>query len=328
MKHLIVGFGSIGRRHYRNLKSLGEQDIVLLRSGHSTLPLDEIEGVPAESDLDSALAHQPDTVFITNPTGAHMPVALAAARAGCHLFIEKPVSHDLHGLDELKQLVGQHGGQVLVGYQFRFHPGLQRIKAMIEQIGTPPISARVEWGEYLPNWHPWEDYRQSYSARQALGGGVALTLSHPIDYLHWLLGDLAWVFGVSSHVSSLELDVDDLTEGILRFDGGTTASLHLDYFQRPTVHRMSLQWNERRIEWDNRDGIVHLYQANEDRWLSFEPPARFDRNDLFLAQTKHFLALSAGTQQPVCSLDDGIYALKVALALHRSTREGCSVTID
>lgn len=329
MKHLIAGFGSIGRRHFRNLKSLGENDIVLLRSGKSTLPLEEIDGVPTEFDLTAALKHKPDTVFITNPTSEHLPIALAAAEAGCHLFIEKPVSHTAEGLDQLVERVKRNNCRVLVGYQFRFHPGIRKIKELLTtpEIGKP-LSARVEWGEYLPGWHPWEDYRKSYSALKALGGGVSLTLSHPIDYLHWLFGELAWVFGAVSQISQLEVDSDDLTEAILQFESGPTTSLHLDYYQRPGVHRLSIVTETGRIDWDNRDGIVHLYNADEKRWDSFEPAHNFDRNDMFVEQTRHFLAVCEGKEQPVCTLEDGIHALKVALTLQESSELGCRLAVN
>ncbi len=185
MPIIICGLGSVGRRHLYNLQALGRNDIVLLRTGKSTLPDDELGILPVEYDLNHALLHwQPEGVVISNPTALHLEVAIPAAEAGCHLLIEKPMSHSTDGLDTLTKALRKGGGQVLVGYQFRFHPGLLAVKQLLEKeaIGCL-ISARVHWGEYLPDWHPWEDYRHSYSARSDLGGGVVLTLSHPFDYL-------------------------------------------------------------------------------------------------------------------------------------------------
>jgi len=188
VKFLIGGLGSVGRRHLRNLIKLGERDILLYRTHRSTLPEAELAGFPVETDLRTALQHKPDAVIVSNPTALHMDVAIPAARAGCHLFLEKPVSHSLDGLDELDNALCEGGGRLLVGFQFRFHPGLQRLSRLLaEGVIGRPLSARACWGEYLPGWHPWEDYRQSYSARPELGGGVILTLCHPFDYLRWLL---------------------------------------------------------------------------------------------------------------------------------------------
>ena len=172
MRFLIAGLGSIGRRHLRNLALLGERDIILFRTHRSTLPDEELDGYPVEIDLAAALARQPDAVIVSNPTALHMDVAVPAARAGCHLLLEKPVSHNLAHMTELQQVLHYSGKQALVGYQFRFHPGLQQAKRLLEQgaIGNP-LSVRAHWGEYLPGWHPWEDYRRAYSALPELGGG-------------------------------------------------------------------------------------------------------------------------------------------------------------
>ena len=237
MKILIAGFGSIGRRHFRNLAALGEDDIFFLRSGRSTLPDEEIDRFPVETDLNPALELQPEAVIVANPTALHMDVAIPAAKAGCHLFLEKPISHSLDGLDDLENAVKQGGGQVLMGFQFRFHPGLQVIKDLLsnEDVGEP-LSVRVHWGEYLPDWHPWEDFRKSYSARKDLGGGVVLTLCHPLDYLRWLLGEVQALWAFLGTKSALNLDVDDVAEIGLRFDNGVIGSIHLDYHQRPAAH--------------------------------------------------------------------------------------------
>src|SRR5512146_1839312 len=144
MKFLIAGFGSIGRRHLRNLRALGEQDILLYRTHRSTLPDDETQGLPVETDLAQALAHHPDAVIVANPTAAHLDVAIPAAEAGCALLIEKPVAHSLERTDELARAVEKNGGRLLVGFQFRFHPGLVAAKGLLEEgaIGRP-VSARA-----------------------------------------------------------------------------------------------------------------------------------------------------------------------------------------
>ena len=173
MKILIAGFGSIGRRHFRNLLALGERDILFYRTGHSSLPEAELEGFVVESDLEAALAYRPQAVIVANPTALHLQVAIPAAEAGCHLFLEKPVSHSLEGLDRLQAALQHGGGRAFTGFQYRFHPGLDWIQRLLTQCAVGrPLSLRAQWGEYLPGWHPWEDYRRGYSARADLGGGV------------------------------------------------------------------------------------------------------------------------------------------------------------
>ena len=318
MKFLIAGFGSIGRRHLHNLLTLGEKDIVIYHTHHSTLPDEELSNFPVESDLRAALAYNPQAVIVANPSALHLDVAIPAAYCGCHLLIEKPLSHSMARLDELQEAIHQNHNKVLVGFQFRFHPGLQKIKKLLNEnaIGAL-ISVHAHWGEYLPNWHPWEDYKQGYAARPELGGGVLLTLSHPLDYLRWLVGEVDAISGFTSH-NGLNLPVEDTAEILLKFNNGTLGTIHLDYLQRPPSHWLEIIGTKGTIRWDNLDGVVRLAQVSQgekaDNWLEFLPPKDFERNHMFMDELRHFLSVAKGKTKPVCTLQDGILALKLSLA--------------
>ena len=234
MKILIVGLGSVGRRHLRNLVALGETDLVLLRSGKSTLPEEELHGFPVVTDMDAALRLQPRAAIIATPTALHLQSAIPLARAGCHLLLEKPVSHSMESITDLQDAVRQGGGQVVVAFQYRHHPGLLAIRRWLEDgaIGRPLV-AHAHYGDYLPGWHPWEDYRQSYSSRADLGGGAVMTLCHPLDYLLWLLGDVTHVTGATAAGAGMGIDVEDRAEAALEFANGVLGGVHLNYVQRP-----------------------------------------------------------------------------------------------
>lgn len=323
MKFLIAGFGSIGRRHFHNLLSLGERDILFYRSNRSTLPEDETVNFPVETDLDAALAHKPQAVIISNPTALHLDVAIPAAQAGCHLMIEKPVSHSLDGLSELRAALQKTGARALVGYHFRFHPGLRRIKAALDQgeIGRP-LSVRAHWGEYLPSWHPWEDFRRGYSARKDLGGGVILTLSHPLDYLRWFFGEVDALWAFCGRLNDFDLEVEDTAEIGLRFQSGILGSLHLNYNQRPPAHWLEILGTAGTLQWDNATGAVRHFQVDSGGWSETQPPPGFERNDLFLDEMRHFLEVCQGVKSPICDLEDGVQALQLALAAHVSQERG------
>jgi len=317
MKFLLVGFGSIGRRHFRNLLALGEREISVYRTGLGTLNDSELDGYQVFSDLDQALDQDPDGVIISNPTAFHLQAAIQAAERGCHLLVEKPISHNLHRVEEFVRTVHRSESRVLVGYQFRFHPNLIRVKSLLDQgaIGKP-LSVRSNWGEYLPNWHPWEDYRKSYSARKDLGGGVLLTLSHNFDYLRWLFGDATVQASLLSYDGGLGIDVEVMAEVLLSFEHRVIASVHLNYLQQPPEHRLEIIGTKGVIKWDYYQKKVELAVRTESGQIleeSFSAPNNFDRNDLFLEEMVHFREVIAKKIMPLCTLEDGIRALELAL---------------
>jgi predicted dehydrogenase len=322
MKFLIVGLGSIGRRHFSNLFSLGKKDLLLYRTHKATLPDIDFGDIPCFSDLDAALALKPDGVIVANPTALHLEVAMAAARAGAALLIEKPVSDSLVGLGDLQSALAQSGKPAMVGFHFRFHPVLNKIKTLLEsgQLGKP-LSARSHWGEYLPGWHPWEDYRRSYAARADLGGGVVNTLSHPLDYLRWLLGEVEGVSAWIGKLSELELDVEDHADILLRFASGEVASMHLDYYQRPPSHTLEITCENGRICWDNATGEARVYHAQSSTTDLLLPPEGFERNQMFLDEMATFVRLCQGETLPHCTLVDGIRAQELVLAVKQSAAQ-------
>ena len=314
MKFLIAGFGSIGRRHLSNLLSLGEKDILVYHTGHSTLPEAQLAGFQVETDLGAALAQRPDAVIVANPTALHLAVAIPAAEAGCHILMEKPVSDSLEGTTELSAALARGGGRLLVGFQFRFHPGLRKAAELLREgaIGRP-VFARAHWGEYLPNWHPWEDYRQSYAARPELGGGVVRTLTHPFDYLRWLLGEAEVAGAQVGTLGDLGIPVEDTAEVSLRFAGGTLGSLHLNYVQQPASHTLEIIGTQGTLRWDNADGGLHCFRVSTAAWEHYPVPDGFERNSLFLDEMRHFIDVAGGRAEPVCSLDDGLRVQQLAL---------------
>ncbi len=328
MKTLICGFGSIGRRHLNNLRALGETDFVLLRSHHSTLPEADINGIPDETEIYAALAHQPDAVVVSNPTALHLDVAIPAAKAGCAILMEKPISHDMNRVEELQRALEEHSSPMLVGFQFRFHPVLSKVREMVQAYAIgKPVSFRAHWGEYLPGWHPWEDYRQSYSARPELGGGVVNTLSHPLDYLRWMFGNVDSVWAYTSS-AGLGLDVEDTAEIGLQFKSSLAGTVHLDYVQQPGKHTLEIIGENGTIFFDNATASAKVFRAGRPEPEEILPPAGFERNHLFLAEMQHFIHVANGKEIPACDIHDGIAALKLTLAVHQSSHFGKLVKLD
>jgi len=329
MKFLIAGLGSIGRRHLRNLVALGEREIILYRTGNSTMAAEELADFPQETDLEHALEkHRPQAVIVSNPTALHLDVAIPAAKRGCAILLEKPISHTMERLNILQEAAAKSGSKILVGFQFRYHPGLVRAKQWIseEEIGRL-ISAHVHFGEYLPAWHPWEDYRKGYAARADMGGGVVLTQCHSLDYLPWLMGSVESVWGFTARLSDLEVDVEDTAKIGVRFHGGALGSLHLDYNQQPPEHYFTVIGTKGTLKWNLSDGAARVYRPDKQDWEVFPLPDGWERNVMFMEQMKHFLQVARGEADPSCTLEDGIRVMKVIEAVHQSQATGRRIEV-
>jgi predicted dehydrogenase len=326
LRVLIIGCGSIGQRHLRNLRALRPDAEILAfrqRNRHAAALKAEF-GLGTVGSLAAGLAARPDFAIIANPTAQHLPVALEAARAGVPLLIEKPLSHDWTGVDELRRIVAERRLPSLVAFNLRFHPGLRRLKALLDEgkIGRL-LSFRVEVGQYLPDWHPKEDYRDGYSARRDQGGGAILDLTHELDYAAWLAGPPSSVMAMADRVSDLDIDTEDLAEIVLRC-GRAIGSVHLDYLARSPARGCRLVGSEGTLTWDYFGGEVALFEAATGQW-SRERQGDFDRNDMYRAELEHFLECLAGRATPIVDVSAGAASLALALAARRSAETGQTI---
>jgi len=335
----MAGLGGIGQRHVRNLRTLlgSNVDIIAYRTRRLRHVLtDQLQIEPgsnpeekyqihAYEDLDQAIAQDPDVVFVCNPSSLHIPVALSAAKAGCHLFIEKPLSDSYDGVEELITLVEEQSLVALVGYQMRFHPCLQHLHSLLRRQAIGRVLAvRVEVGEYLPGWHVYEDYRQMYASRRDLGGGAILSQIHELDYIYWLFGLPRRVFGLGGHLSSLEIDVEDTASILMEcvVEGHSVpVHVHQDYVQRPPSRTCQVIGDKGKILLDFHGLTVQAFdglgQLAESR--AFEG---FQRNQPFLDELKHFLACVKGDETPMVTVQDGAQSLRIALAAKESLATG------
>ena len=261
MKALVVGLGSIGRRHACNWAALGLGEVWVYRQHGARQPEPLDVPIRTFATLDEALDAQPDAVLVTNPTSLHVETARRALQAGAHVLVEKPLGSSLDGVADLITLAERQRRVLAVGYQLRFDPGLGRLRELVHggAVGRP-LAARADVGEYLPGWHPWEDYRQSYAARRDLGGGVVLTLSHDLDALCWVLGPPTRVTAFARRSGALEVDVEDVAEITLQFAGGTLGSVHVDMVRQPPRRFLEVTGEAGVVRWDYEEA------APADAW--------------------------------------------------------------
>lgn len=325
---LIVGLGSIGRRHLGLAREqFPNSDIRILRHEvHDTVPL-HANGY--FSVLEDALAFSPQLAVIANPAPFHAAVAQALASIGCDLLIEKPLADTwLSAVPLVKQ--AETCKQVfLLGYNLRYTESLQRFRqAYIDGLIGRALSVRCEIGQYLPSWRPGSDYRKSVSARRQLGGGVLLELSHELDYLCWLFGEVQWVRATLARQSELEIDVEDtahLTLGFGEQSHPLVAVLTLDFIRHDTTRHCTIIGDAGSLRWNAISGVVDHHPARACAWqpLFVQVP---ERNQSYRAEWQHMIACIEGQAQPLVTVHDGLHILKVIEAAHRSS-SGAGVQI-
>lgn len=325
---LVAGAGSIGRRHLGNLRQLGTERLAATDPEANRLKLvaEELdaEGFP---DFDEALrTFKPDVVFVCTPPVCHVEHALRALRSGADVFIEKPLSHRLEGVGTLRAEAAKLGRVVQVGYNLRFNPGIQTLKRLLnEGVAGRILWARAEVAQYLPDWRPWQDYRQSYTARRELGGGIILDASHEIDYILWLLGPPRELTCMAGHVSGLEVNVEDCATILIRFSSGAQADVHMDFAQRTTSRSCVLAGDRARLEWDYAENQIRIIRPEgASELLKYE----FESNQMYLAEVKDFLSKIHNRVTTNHGLAESELTLEVALGALTSASERKWVTFE
>ena len=323
-RFLVLGCGSIGQRHISNLLSLGVMDVL----GFDVRPdrraeVEERFSIPTVESLDVGWASKPDVALVAAPTSLHLPLALEAAKQGCHLFIEKPLGDRMDGVAQLLSTVDEKGLTTMVGCNMRFHHGPATVKQLLREnaVGRV-ISAQLDAGQYLPDWHPWEDYRQMYSSSVALGGGVVLDGIHEIDYARWLFGEVSRVYSQGGKLSSLEIDTEDSINILMTTVSGLSVSIHMDYIQRTYCRTCKVIGEEGTIIWDINRGDVQLYSACDKSWHSFPQPEDYNINQMYLDEMQHFLRCLTGDEQSTLDVHEAKRVLEICLAVKDSMTSG------
>ena len=325
MKLLVVGLGSIGRRHLRNLTAMGVGDVWGCDPDGQARDAARAEcGAATFDDLDRALDRRPDAVLVCTPTHRHLAVARAALAAGAHLFVEKPIAATAEGVSALASDARARDRVVLVACNMRFHPGVVALHAALAA-GVPrrPLYFRARFSHYLPNWRPGVDYRSTYSARRAEGGGILLEGVHELDYLGWLGGDIAVTAAVMGHVSDLDIESEDYALITLQFKSGAAGQVHLDYLSPRKLRGCEIVGVDGARRWTSEGKapehvrVTRATGADADEVL-YESLA-YDGNEMYLAEVRHFLACLDGRETPLLDADGAARVLDLALAAREAS---------
>jgi predicted dehydrogenase len=326
---LIVGLGSIGKRHLRLARDLlPKADIRVLRH-QAANEIPELSN-GCFSSIEEAIAFDPQIAVIASPAPFHIVTAQVLAEAGVHLLIEKPLSASLDGVTQLLETCHKQGTVLLTGYNLRFLPSLWRFRDLLgEGVIGKVLSVRCEIGQYLPTWRLDSDYRQGVSARREMGGGVLLELSHELDYLRWIFGEVYWVKATLSRQSSLEIDVEDTVHLKLGFAPTVNghqliSSVDLDFIRHDTTRICVAIGEKGSLRWNGLTGGVELYEAGAKEWSElFRHPHQCD--DSYLAEWQDFIACVIEHKKPLTAGEDGLKVLEIIEAARTSAESGCQV---
>lgn len=316
MRPLIIGTGSIGKRHIQNLQNLDSKtQFLLLRNEAREDDFTRSLGAEVVNDMNTALSRKPDFALIATPSSKHIDALIPLIEAGIPMYIEKPVVTTRTEVEQLRSLLdsSQYSAPNLVGCNFRFLPSLCKAREVIQagRLGTV-VRANLVVGQWLPDWRPQQDYRQSYSAQSDMGGGVVMDPIHEIDIARWLFGEFAQVQSMMGKFSSLEIQSEDTACILLGNGGPPLVSLSLDYVSRRLVRRYEIVGDKGTLVWDLVEQRLELSESQSTENIDCGEFA-FDVSETYRTAMKLFLEAVEQNRPLSPDIKDGLNSVELAL---------------
>lgn len=303
-KVAVIGLGNISKRHRANIKRLYPEAVVFAVSASGRQPCEPIENADEFlSSIDELLQHKPDMAIVASPATFHAQHAIPFLKNEIPVLIEKPLSGCEWEAASILAAEKQYKTPATVGYCLRYLPSSQYIKLLLEDNLIGEIyNAFVEVGQYLPDWRPSQNYRESVSASAQLGGGVLLELSHELDYIQWLLGPLQYQHAILRSSKDLQLPVEDSADILALNVGGTVVSVHLDFLQRKVHRKCRFIGSEGSLEWDLLRNEITFSTKGSERQVFSQP--EWDKNQMYLDMLQDFEGLINGKPNSCVTLDE------------------------
>jgi predicted dehydrogenase len=329
---LIVGLGSIGRRHLRLGRKIFPQAQIKVLRHQAT------DDVPKYSNgcfstIADAIDFAPQIAVISSPAPFHIGVAQSLADRGVNLLVEKPLATSMEGVVRLIATSKRRKIVLVTGYNLRFLPSLQKFRSLLKSgiIGNV-FSVRCESGQFLPSWRPDSDYRHGVSANKDLGGGVLLELSHELDYLRWIFGEINWVRATLTRQSDLDINVEDSAHLTLGFEvtdqiQQLVASVNLDFIRHDSTRLCTVIGKSGSLRWNGLSGDVELFKQGSSGWNNVFSHEH-NRDDSYIAEWGNFINSVYGDEIPLVTGEDGFKTLQIIEAAQRSSESGVQVIIE
>ncbi len=324
---LVVGLGSIGERHVRNLLAAGQKDVTVLR--RSDVPSRTLEpgSFRTITDINEALDRELSAVIIATPSSLHVPLLLRVIEAGIPAMVEVPLASAMDGLPDVAAQAAAKDVPVLIAHNLRFHPCLQEMREMVERgdVGDG-LYSQAQFGEFLPGSHTWEDYRDRYEARNDLGGGAIFTSLHELDNAVWLFGPVDAVTCVA-RTRTLDIDVEDTAMMVLEHQSGVLSQITLDFVQRPYRRWLQIVGSNGTLEWEFLSNEVRRFTDAKVGWEVTFGADGYNAAQSYVDELAHFARVVRRVEAPMTDLAQAMHVLSVGIAAHKSSAMGQRITI-
>ncbi len=332
MKVSIFGSGSIGLRHLTNLIKLKKELKISSICAYDTKNKKKFLGNYNKFEFTQNLseaAKNCDIAFICVPTHLHnQTINKILKYTKCHFYIEKPLSSEikdcLNTLKKIKILKKKVG----VGYMLVNHPIILETQSLLNKKAIGKIIfVKAECGFFLPNWHPWEDYRKFYMAHKNQGGGVLLDTSHEINYLQRLFGKVKNIQGLVGKYSDLEITSDDLALSILQFrKNNIIGHVHLDLLQFEKSRSFKIIGTKGVIEGSLATNKIKIFYNNKKRGI--EKKLNYNFNNIYFTQLRQFWALIKNKKSNLCTGEEAYHTMQIIEGIRKSNKLGKRIQIN
>ena len=261
----ILGLGSIGRRHARILKGFNKAITIFANRTNKGSVADTPDYIK-DINMEDFNAKFFDLVIISNPSSLHFKTLKEVIKIGNTqmIFVEKPFCLP-DEINECKQLLSNTEHIIFPGNSLRFHPAIDALREIItsKELGNP-LECISHFGSYMPNWHPYEDYRNSYASRRDLGGGVLLTSIHEIDLVCHLFGNPKLIGGFVDTIAIKDIEVEDGAHLLLTTNHCKIVNISLNFFQKPTSRFLEVCFEKGTVYWNFYDPFIILKKENKE----------------------------------------------------------------
>lgn len=310
---VIVGLGSIGNRHLQNCLKLGVGQLTVVRRAESQNEQFQVPNkVEVTHELNSALSENPDFAIICNPSHMHVSTAEECLEAGCHVLIEKPLSANIGPAEKSLQDLAEKSDRIAaMAYCMRYHPAYREAQRQLSADTLGRVHYAKAWFEgYLPDWHPWENYRTSYAARRDQAGGVLRTLDHELDFLNWTLGSAEQAQGWTTNTGGIDIEADDLAMYQLRHPTGTTSQVTVSFCRKPASRGFEFVGEEGTLRFCMEEGkLLHATHDSTAEPAILVDVAEYDINQMYVDLVLDFLTsiMNGSRSTDLAMLESGLH---------------------